>query len=204
MDRRQALQLLMGGAALQLVSHDLFAALRTARRLLAAETSPRTLDPHQNATVAALAEMIIPKTETPGAADAGVGQFIDLILTEWYNDEERSRFLHGLADVDARTQTLFGKQFVDCSQDQRAQILMALGEQMMEEAYAVRDSVRRYRGALPRPDKNFYYMLRHLTLTAYYTSEEAASNDQAFKVIPNRYERWASVPNGEDLNASEG
>src|ERR1700716_4675783 len=108
MDRREALRLLAPGAALQLAPGNLFAALREARALLGTQTTVRTLDPHQYATVTAIAELIIPKTETPGASDVRVGEFIDLIVTEWYNPEEKTRFLNGLADVDSRTQTLFG------------------------------------------------------------------------------------------------
>src|SRR5437868_13574286 len=96
-DRREALQLLMGGAAFQLASPHLFAKLRTARVLLDTQPAPRTLDSHQNATLTAMAELIIPKTETSGATDVGATQFIDLILTEWYIEEERNRFLNGLA-----------------------------------------------------------------------------------------------------------
>jgi hypothetical protein len=47
----------------------------------------RTLNPHQNATVTAISEIIIPQTDTPGAKAARVNEFIDLILTEWYDGE---------------------------------------------------------------------------------------------------------------------
>jgi hypothetical protein len=186
MDRREALQLLMGGAALQLASPHLFAKLREARVLLETQTVPRTLDPHQNATVTAIAEMIIPKTETSGATEVDASQFIDLILTEWYTEEERNRFLHGLTDIDVWTQTSFGKQFVECSPPQRTQILTELGKQMMEDADTARHSVKGYRGSPPGPNKNFYYMVRSLTLTAYYTSEEGADKQPGVEVTPNR------------------
>src|SRR6476620_1815250 len=119
MDRREALQLLMGGAALQFASPSLLASLRTARILLDMQAPPRTLSPQQNATVTAMAETILPKTDTVGATEAGASQFVYLILTEWYNENERTIFLNGLADVNVRTQSAFGKKFVDCSADQR-------------------------------------------------------------------------------------
>src|SRR5437879_5187327 len=103
MDSRQALRLLATGAALHLAPSKLFAALREARALVNTEAALRTLDSHQNATVAAIAEMILPRTDTPGATDVGVSAFIDLILTEWYDEEERTIFLNGLADVDTHS-----------------------------------------------------------------------------------------------------
>jgi hypothetical protein len=191
MDRRDALRLLATGAALQFAPRRLFAVLREARAVLGRQ-APRTLDARQYATVTAMAEMILPKTETPGATDVGVSEFIDLILTEWYDQEERGTFLSGLADVDTRSKNLFGKDFVDCVPGQQAEILRALGEEMTE-ADAARDSVRRYRGSSPKPDKSFYYRLRQLTLTAYYTSEGGATRELDFQIIPGSYEGCAEA-----------
>ena len=171
MDRREALQLLMGGAAFQLASPKLFASLRSARMRLDTQTTLRTLNPQQAALVTAMAETILPKTDTVGATGAGVVPFVDLILTEWYTENERSIFLNGLADVDARAQSAFAKNFVNCSADQRGKILTELGEQMTKDAETARNSAPGYRGSPVKPSKNFYYMVRNLTLTAYYTSE---------------------------------
>jgi glucoside 3-dehydrogenase (cytochrome c) hitch-hiker subunit len=188
MNRRDALGLLATGAALQLVPSNLFAALREARALLGTQAPVRTLDPHQYATVTAITELIIPRTETPGATDVHVTEFIDLIVTEWYNAAEKARFLEGLADVDSRTQALFEKNFVDSSSPQQAEILTALGDQMTEEADALRDHARQYRGSPPEPNQNFYYVLRGLTLMGYYTSEAGATRDLHFQIIPGRYD----------------
>lgn len=43
-----------------------------------------------------LADIILPPTDSPGARDAGVDGFIDLLLAEYYPDEERTAFLVGL------------------------------------------------------------------------------------------------------------
>jgi len=192
MERREALWLLATGLALQLAPRNLLAVLREARAELGTGTELRTLDSHQNATVTAIAETIIPRTETPGATDVGVSQFIDLILTEWYGEEERDRFLNGLTDVDLRTQSLFQKKFIDCSPLQQAQILAQLGEEMTEEAQAVREHALPYRGSAPNPDKNFYYMVRSLTLTGYYTSEDGAIRELGFQVVPGHYDSCAA------------
>jgi hypothetical protein len=192
MDRRRALQQLATGIALQLASPNLVAVLRELRARIDTQTAFRTLNSHQGATVTAMADLIIPRTETPGAVDVGVNHFIDLILTEWYIDEERSRFLDGLADVDARAQASFGKQFVECSADQQAEIMVALGGQMIKEAEVVRKSSGGYRGSLPKPDKNFYYMMRSLTLTAYYTSEQGASKELGLEIIPDHPDACAA------------
>src|SRR2546428_786105 len=50
----------------------------------------QVLDPHQSETVATIAELIIPATDTPGARAAQVDRFIDLLLAEWATDDDRA------------------------------------------------------------------------------------------------------------------
>jgi hypothetical protein len=185
MQRRDLLRLLATGAALQLAPHRLFAIMRETRLLIDEQTSLRTLNPHQYATVKTIAEMIIPRTDTPGATDVKTAEFIDLILTEWYGESERARFLAGLDDVDSRTRRLFAKDFVDCSPLQQSDVLVALGEKMAEETQSPRSRLFIGRGS--GPAKDFYAMLRQLTLTAYYTSEAGATGELRFELIPGEY-----------------
>jgi hypothetical protein len=144
--------------------------------------------------VAALAELILPKTDTPGAKDVGVSEFIDLILTEWYSGDDRTHFLRGLEDVDVRSQSLFGKNLVECSPRQQAEILTALGQAMIEDRDTFRDRPRQYRRSRREPDKNFCYMLRNLTLTDYYTSEAGATAELNYQIIPDRYDGCTDAP----------
>jgi hypothetical protein len=190
MDRREVLRLLATGSLLQLAPANLFAVLHEARGLIESQTSPRTLNAHQFATVKAMAEMIIPRTDTPGAADVGVAEFIDLILTEWYDEAERERFLSGLADVDSRSHSRFAKDFVDCSSHQQSDTLTALGKKMAEE---IKENAPRMRGRGAMPS-NFYATFRYLTLTAYYTSEAGATQELHFEMIPGSYEGCAAEP----------
>jgi hypothetical protein len=136
--------------------------------------------------VKALADMILPRTDTPAASDAGVSEFIDLILTEWYDAPERTHFLDGLATVDSQSRTLFQKNFIDCSTEQRGKLLIELGAKMLEGAVpgSRRRSVQR-----PAPPKtNFYADFRRLVLTAFYTSEAGATQALHYEVIPEQYQ----------------
>jgi gluconate 2-dehydrogenase gamma chain len=189
MDRREALRLLATATALQLAPHNLLAVLREARRLVDTPAAPRTLNANQDSTVKAMAELILPKTETPGASDVGVNEFIDLMLTEWYDEQDRTRFLSGLAEVDSRTKTLFGKIFVDASLEQQGEILIWLGQKTTTEPNVPRSGSRQRRTSY----RNFYSMFRHLTLTAYYTSESGATGELHFQMIPDSYDGCVEV-----------
>lgn len=194
MQRREVLRILATGTALQLAPAKLLVFAREVRALMATQAAPHTLNAHQAETLTTIAELILPRTDTPGATDVGATAFIDLILTEWYDDADRSRFLSGLADVDARSQRLFGKNLVDSSALQQSEILTDLGAQMMEEAERVRDQPPTL-GEVPS-GVNFYSMLRRLVLTAYYTSEAGATQELHFEMIPDRYEGCAAEEGG--------
>src|SRR3989449_6397255 len=119
MNRREVLLLLAGTAALP---DQLFAIGRAVHKRVRAGTL-RALDPHQNETVATIAELIIPKTDTPGAREAGVPAFIDVMLADWGDEEQRQTFTAGLANVDERSRAPFGKDFSAGTAQQQAQIL---------------------------------------------------------------------------------
>src|SRR5216683_345186 len=105
MQRRDALKLLLAGGVLPAFTPDLFAFFQGAHP--ASGYTLHTLNAHQNDTVVAMIDQIIPATDTPGAKAARVNEFIDVILTEWATGSERENFLNGLANVDKQSNELF-------------------------------------------------------------------------------------------------
>jgi glucoside 3-dehydrogenase (cytochrome c) hitch-hiker subunit len=202
MQRRDVLRLLATGTILQLTPKKLFAVLGEARSMVQEHTSPHTLNAHQYDTVKVMAEMIIPKTDTPGAAEVGTADFIDLVLTDWYEEPERRRFVDGLGDVDSRARRFFGRDFVDCAPDQQADILTALGDKMAEDAKAFSSSGRSQSLRGYSHNSGFYPMFRRLTLTAYYTSEAGATDELHFEMIPGEY-RGCSKPSVSEPEHAE-
>lgn len=193
MDRRDALKIITVGSALPLLSGKTFGLYREVHASLAATPSLKVFNGHQDATVTAMAERILPQTETPGAKVARVNEFMDLIVADWYSEEERSLFLKGLADVDTQTQSLFGKTFVDATIEQQSEILRALGEHMAAEQNALLAAPVGYRGSTPDPDNNFYFMFRGLTLTGYFTSEVGFTQQLHEEIIPGQFQGCVPV-----------
>ncbi len=176
MKRRDALKLIAGAAALPaLCSPDLLALGREIHQQLAAGAGARSLNPHEDATVTAIAEMIIPATDTPGAKGARVNEFIDLILTEWCSAADRQRFLGGLAETDERSRRMFGNDFVNCARAQQEELLTALDEeltQLREAHFQERRHASPVHHEADGPvERNFFHQMKRLTLIGYYTSE---------------------------------
>jgi hypothetical protein len=176
------LRLLISGAVLPSLTPEAFALFRAAHP--GEGYSPRTLNTHQNATVIAMTDLIIPETTTPGAKGAKVNEFIDLILTEWANDEERTNFLNGLAGVDRQSNDLFGKNFVDASPAQQTTLLHAMDDAAMAE----RNKEERRRRSRDERDTqlrgNFWIVFKGITLHGYYTSEIGFSQELKLQIIP--------------------
>src|SRR5258707_15088468 len=112
MQRRDVLKMLATGAVLRVCSSPLAAFFREAQEQTGPGYKLRTLNPHQNATVVVMTDLIIPETDTPGAKAARVNEFIDVILTEWATEEERQNFLNGVAGMEKKRQeTVLKKVF---------------------------------------------------------------------------------------------
>ncbi|HEX7856841.1 MAG TPA: gluconate 2-dehydrogenase subunit 3 family protein [Sphingobium sp.] len=75
------------------------------------------------ALVAAMAEGIIPKTDTPGAIGAGVPEFFRLIFDEWFLKDQQTAFRASLQSYDQQARDLFGHAFVKCSASEQMQLL---------------------------------------------------------------------------------
>jgi hypothetical protein len=203
MQRREAIRLLLETAALPLLPRDVFALFSQVHAELPTTPALKTLNPHQDATVTTMAELIIPQTETPGAKAVRVNEFIDLILTEWYDDEDRTKFLAGLANVDTQSRDLFGKDFVDCPAAQQKQLLTALDEQLTEMRQAdILSSHRRRRELLATND--FFYAVKQLTLVGYFTSEEGAKQALHYEVIPSKHIQCAPIEEPEAAKTNAG
>jgi len=182
MQRRDALKLIATGAVLPALTPDLFAFFRDAHP--APGYVLRTLSPHLDATVTRMSDLIIPETDTPGAKAVRVNEFIDLILTEWASDEERKKFLDGLADVDRKSNELFEKNFVECTQPQQEDLLRDLDQAAAVERHA-RDLHPRPRNERESPlGHGFFESFKRLTLTGYYTSEVGFKQELREEIIP--------------------
>ena len=181
MQRRELFRLLGAGAVLPAMSPDLLAVLRGA--MPGEGYSLRSLDPHQNATVVAMIDLIIPETDTPGAKGVRVNEFIDLILTEWATPEEKKNFLDGLAGIDRRSNDLYGKSFVDSSAAQQEALLRAI-----DDATGSRPRPARHGNTVPEPDAQlkgpFWTVFKNITLHGYYTSQIAFEKELKQQIIP--------------------
>jgi len=195
MHRRELFRLLGAGVVLPAISPEFLKLLRQAQP--DAGYTLRTLNSHQNATIVAMIDLIIPATDTPGAKGARVNEFMDVILTEWATEEERKHFLDGVAEIDKQSNELYGKNFVDASLTQQEAQLHAIDDVEM----ANRQRPAKHGNTVPEPDAQlkgpFWVVFKNMTIHGYYTSEIAFTQELKLMIIPGA--QHGCVPLGKGI-----
>jgi hypothetical protein len=184
MQRRRALQVLGAFAALPALRGfsvgDLADLGEHAHRALDdnASASPRVLTPAQYRAVTMAAEHIIPRTDTPGATDARVADFIDVMLADWYPPADKERFIAGLAELDARATRECGRVFGDCAAADRLALLAALDTEVSSLRAGERDAA----------EQHWFATFKFLTVWGYYTSRAGIVDELKAEIMPGRYD----------------
>ncbi len=173
-DALHRLTLLVGGA----ISGPTIGAIFSGLRAEPAPPSwiPQTLTTDQADLLGILVDRIIPTTDTPGAKDAGVPVFIDRLLHDWVEPDDRERFLTGLAAVDEEMQETHGVAFREATPEQQNALLTRLDQEAVQA---------REENADPLP---FFATLKEWTLVGYYTSEIGATRELQWLAAPGRYD----------------
>ena len=102
-----------------------------------------------------ITELIIPRDDSPGARDAGVGEFIDFMVA--HDEDLQYPFRSGLTWLNAFAFEKHGKDFPALSADQQAAVLRKL-------AYKKEQSHLEVQG------QDFFKLAREYTVMGYYTS----------------------------------
>lgn len=183
MTRRDALKtsgLVLGYAVSGTALSALFARCRAEAKK--ADWKPVFLSPEQAYTIGEITETILPKTDTPGAKDLGVPQFIDLMIKELLSPEDQADFVAGLKKLESDCEDACGKPFADCSVQQREEFLLKLDN----EAAKSPPSVWGITLAPPSPTP-FYRRLKSLTLFGYFSTEKVGTEILSYDPIPGEY-----------------
>ena len=170
MERREALRALGAAAAFTLLPRTAQAAWETVA--LSPNAPPRVLTDARADLIASLADAIIPPTDTPGATDVGVPAFIDVIVAEFYGDDERAIFLSGIDLIGARLRRGDATSFAGLSPESQKNLLDALDKPVDRQA----------------PDARAWSQLKGLVIHGYFTSERVQKDVLKTQIMPGRFD----------------
>lgn len=126
-----------------------------------------------------VAETIIPTTpDSPGAKAAQVGEFMKIMVTDCYWENDQKVFYAGIAQIDQAAKDQYSKGFMSLSATEKHELLSKIHTEMLE-----------YRKSKKDGDPTHYFdMMKQLTLTGYFTSEIGATQALRYEAVPGRYD----------------
>jgi hypothetical protein len=195
MKRRELLRVLASSAALAAIPQKKLAAWS---RVASGIPVQDGLSPAHLSLVRAIADTIIPRTNTPGATDVGVHKFVDVVVNEFLTDEERAAALAGFDAIDNLARTQSNVTFAELSADKRSAMI---------DSFEKAD-----RGVEP---SKTYWRLKGVVVHGYFTSERVMTDVLKVTVMPGKFEGAAPVtikrrpsrtatPESEENSSAEG
>ena len=137
-----------------------------------------------------VAETILPGTDTPGARDAAVGQFIARYSAACYPPEHIALLKSGIVDIDAQMQALHGKGFRQADEQARIFLLTQIDRQAKQHAQRA--------DAKPGDASPHYFtLMKQLTLYGFFTSEPGATRAVRYRPNPGKYKGCIPYVDGE-------
>lgn len=144
----------------------------------------------QMALITTLSDLIIPRTDTPGALEAGVPEFVRGVVSDWYTDSEFNVFATGLQWLENSANKRFRCSYVRCRDVEKTTLLQEMEADARDYHRAhppevTSDSVAG-KGAIDE-FAPFFTKIKELVVIGYYTSELAAQTEMVYLPIPMKY-----------------
>ncbi|QNK63153.1 gluconate 2-dehydrogenase subunit 3 family protein [Pedobacter sp. PAMC26386] len=135
----------------------------------------------KKALLSELAEVIIPRTDTPGAKDAQVEDYIIDMIKFCTEPKTQHKFLNGLADLEVYVSENYNRDFIACSKSEKVEILKYFEAKSLYRMEIINKVNNRVFG-MP-----FFILLKQLTVEGYCTSQLGATKGLAYDYIPGMY-----------------
>jgi hypothetical protein len=177
MNRREWLKC-MSALALSAAGAPLLAVFDAHAAAQKPATGPRFFNQAQGDLVAAVVDIIIPRTDTPGALDAGVPRFIEQMFQDVYSRTEQARYRGALAAFERAGDTPFLQ--LDAAQ-RKAQVTRLHGEALASGRHID-----------PVSAPAFVLMTKKLAMLGFFMSEPGCTQVLQYVAVPGGYQ--ADVP----------
>lgn len=207
MDRREAVKyisILLGGTV---VGADAFlSGCKTATKSATEWTAEDV------AYLNEIGETILPRTATPGAKDANVGQFMTTMVNDCYVEADQKAFRDGMEKLNDESKKKFNSDFMKITPQQRQELLTTLDKEAKDYQKKVND----FNGAEDKKEKeeagkgnrnyvkqhmapHYFTMMKQLTLLGFFTSKEGMTKAVRYMPVPGYYKGDVPYKKGDKL-----
>ena len=185
MNRRDALSrvaLLLGGT---IVGSELF--LNGCNTPASQAAASLNFTPDNISFLNEVAETILPATNTPGAKEAKVGEFMTVYVKDCYEEKDQKIFLDGMGKLDEASKKKNSKSFMDSTPQQRHDLLVDLDKEAKDYN----------KNKKPEDPNHYFSLVKQLTLMGFFTSEPGATKALRYVAIPGRYDGCVPYKKGD-------
>lgn len=207
MDRREAVKyisILMGGAV---IGADAFLSGCKTKTESIAELTPEDI-----AYLNEVGETILPRTSTPGAKDANVGEFMKVMVRDCYEEADQKAFMEGLGKLNDASKKKFDKDFMTITPQQRHDLLVEVDKESKdyqkkvsdfngkESAKEKEENTKGNKGYVKQHMAPHYFtMMKQLTLLGFFTSKPGMTEAVRYLPVPGRYEGCVPYKKGDKV-----
>lgn len=194
MDRRKALKNMGVGAAATLYSSSVISLLQSCKKEVSLDWKPVFLTSEQGRALTLALDVIIPTTDTPGANDVNVAQFIDAYMNEVAGENQQKNFQRTANAFIDEINDKFDQSIVNVSIENvesltkelltaNSQDLDEFETRLAEEQGSDKPTLEDHRAGA----YGFLKTVRDLGVWAWKTSEEIGKNVLWYDPVPQQY-----------------
>lgn len=144
-------------------------ACEAGRKKLEVLSAEAYLSPKQDEILAEIVETILPATDTPGAKELEIHDFVKIMVKDCYEEDVRKNFVNGLDTVEKMSRSTYGRSFIKCKPSEKKEILQGLKDSDDER------------------NQRFFDMVKGLTVRGYTSSEYFLTKVKLYEMMPGRY-----------------
>ena len=135
-----------------------------------------------------IADVIIPRTDTPGAKDANVGLMALILANDCYAEAEKQALIKGLVTVNDLSQKQYNKPFLLLNNKQKIEFVTQLDKDA--KTFNQQQKVF-YVGTNPsgggQQVPHYFTLIKQLTLFSFFTSEIGSTKVLRYEAVPGKY-----------------
>lgn len=178
MNRRDLLKMIAAATGMAVVAGDLLAQGLTVSDKVAVEALFSKAD---ISLLDEVAETILPRTDTPGAKDSGAGTQMAAIISNCFDQSQRTLVKDGLLALQALCLHRFKQNFQALTAEQKHQLLTELDtEAKTQLATAQQNKVA--------PQPHYFTVLKQQSIFAFFTSKVGATEVLRHVAVPGRWD----------------
>jgi gluconate 2-dehydrogenase gamma chain len=182
MERRsllQSLALLLGVAALPAN------ALAAARK----SNGKQGLSVDQFSLLSAIADTMIPATDTPGAIAVGVPRLLDKMLANWASPSRRLALIGAMSEIETLALTSDKKGYARLDPARRKALLLDHDKAALKPGPPPKEKLSALLAMVAGPPvaNPAYLKLKELVITLYYASEVALTQELIYEHVPGKF-----------------